>query len=77
MKRFMLTVALSGVLTASAFAGEIPTCGVVATTSHPAIASTPAPGDMPTTGATSPAPENTQGPDILEMVILVIITWPR
>jgi hypothetical protein len=40
MKRFMLTVALTCVLSVSALAGEMPTCG----------AATTAPGEMPTVG---------------------------
>ena len=77
MKRFMLTVALTGVLSVSALAGEMPTCGVVAPASDPAVAITTAPGEMPTTGSTESAPGNTQGPTLLETVMLVIITWPR
>jgi hypothetical protein len=54
MKRFMLTVALTCVLSVSALAGEMPTMGI-----------------------TSPAPGNTQGPTLLQTVILAIITLPR
>lgn len=35
MKRFMLTVALTCVLSISALAGEMPTCGIVVTTTDP------------------------------------------
>jgi len=75
MKRFMLAVALTCVLSVSAIAGEMPTMGVVAPTPNPAVAL--APGEMPTTGAASTAPGEIQGPGLLATVILAIITWPR
>ncbi len=77
MKRFTLTIALTCVLSVSALAGEMPTMGVVTPTPNPAVASTPDPGDMPTTGNPLTAPGEIQGPGLLETVILVIITWPR
>ncbi len=49
MKRFVMTVALTCVLSSSALAGEVPTVGVTAP--PPAETSIPtAPGDIPTVG---------------------------
>ena len=73
MKRFMLAIALTCVLSVSAIAGEMPTMGVAAPTPTPAVAT--APGEMPTTGAT--APGEIQGPGLLATIVLAIITWPR
>jgi hypothetical protein len=72
MKRFMLTIALTCVLSVSALAGEMPTMGLVAPTPDPVV-TTKAPGEMPTTG--TPAPGEIQGPALLESVILAIIAW--
>ena len=44
MKRFLATIALACVLSASASAGEVPTSGVAS----------PQPGEVPTSGVTSP-----------------------
>lgn len=71
MKRFMLAVALTCVLSVSVIAGEMPTMGIAAPSPTPAV--TTAPGEMPTTGA----PGEIQGPGFLATVILAIITWPR
>lgn len=75
MKRFMLTVALTCVLSVVAIAGEMPTMGAAAPTPTPAVAL--APGDMPTTSAAPTAPEEIQGPGLLATIILAIITLPR
>ncbi len=75
MKRFMLAIALTCVLSVSAIAGEMPTMGVVAPTPNPVVA--PAPGEVPINGAASTAPGEIQGPGLLAAVILAIITWPR
>jgi hypothetical protein len=63
MKRFMLAIAFTCVLSVAALAGETPT-------GPPGETQTP-PGEMQ-----SP-PGETQGPSILETVLLTIITWPR
>lgn len=76
MKRFMLAIALTCVLSVSAIAGEMPTMGVVAPTADPLVAA-PAPGEMPTTGAASTEPEEIQELGLLVTVVLAIITWPR
>lgn len=46
MKRFFLALAMAGILSSSALAGTIDTCG--------APAPAPAPGDMDTAGAPAP-----------------------
>jgi len=77
MKRFMLTVALTCVLSVSALAGEMPTCGVVAPSPTPATATTTDPGEMPTAGAASSQQGDVQGPTtLLATIIIAIITWP-
>ena len=76
MKRFMLTVALACVLSVSALAGEMPTCGVVAPSPTPATATTTDPGEMPTVGAASSQQGDVQGPTLLTTIIIAIITWP-
>lgn len=80
MKRFMLAVATTCILSVSALAGEMPTMGVVAPTPDPVVATT-TPGDMPTTGTAPSAPldfADTQNPStLLTTIILAIITWPR
>ena len=75
MKRFMLAVALTCVLSVSAIAGEMPTMGAVAPTPNPIVTTTP--GDMPTTGVASTAPGEIQFPGLMATAILAIITWPR
>ena len=75
MKRFMLTVALTCVLSVSALAGEMPTVPVATTT--PAPATTTAPGEMPTVPGPLPATGQTQGAGILATIILTIISLPR
>ena len=82
MKRFALAIALACVLSASALAGDIATPGAPS----PGEILTP-PGDTQTPpGQTETPPGNTQGPGIagstqgpslLETVILTIITLPR
>ena len=81
MKRFMLTVALTYVLSVSALAGEMPTCGVVAPSPTPATATTTEPGEMPTAGAAGASSQqgDIQGPTsstLLTTIIIAIITWP-
>src|SRR5215510_3765261 len=82
MKRFMLTVALTCILSVSALAGEMPTCGVVAPSPTPATATTTDPGEIPTAGTASSHSldfADTQHPSpttLLTTVIVAIITWP-
>lgn len=73
MKRFMLTVALTCILSVSALAGEMPTCGVAATSPPPAVTTDPGETDIPP-GETSPGV--IQGPGLLTTIIITIITWP-
>ena len=79
MKRFMLTVALTYVLSVSALAGEMPTCGVVAPSPTP-TATTTDPGEMSTAGAAAASSQqgDIQGPtsSLLTTIIIAIITWP-
>ncbi|HJU91306.1 MAG TPA: hypothetical protein VJ656_00105 [Pyrinomonadaceae bacterium] len=72
MKRFMLTVALTCILSVSSLAGEMPGCGVASTTPPPAVAAADGPGEAPT----APPADRLADPGILEMLILAIITWP-
>jgi ribose/xylose/arabinose/galactoside ABC-type transport system permease subunit len=51
MKRFLITLALMCVLSGSALAGHIDTCGAPAPTG---AAQTTSPGDVPSVGSTSP-----------------------
>jgi hypothetical protein len=51
MKRFLATLALTCVLSGSAFAGTIPTCGL--TSEEPTTEATE-PGHIPTSDSTSP-----------------------
>ena len=60
MKRLLLTIAFTCVLSVSALAGE--------TQTPPGETSTPP-------GPTNTAPGETQGPTLLETLILTIITW--
>lgn len=52
MKRFLLTIALVSLLSASALAGDLPTSG----------GPSPSPGDLPTSGNPSPAAMVTASP---------------
>jgi hypothetical protein len=60
MKRLMLTIAFTCVLSVSALAGE--------TSTPPGETQTPP-------GQSTPAPGETQGPNLMETLILTIITW--
>ena len=61
MKRFALAIALACVLSGSALAGDIATPGIAS----------------PVPGETHSPPGETQGPGLLETLILAIITLPR
>ena len=50
MKRFLMTIALTCVLSASALAGDMPTCGVMSPSPSGTTASATSPGEMPTVG---------------------------
>jgi hypothetical protein len=67
MKRFLMTIVLTCLLSVSALAGEVPTVGV---------ASPPpsAPGDGHTPGAPAPAPGDVPSVGIFETVVLTIIS---
>jgi hypothetical protein len=52
MKRFLITVALTCILSMSALAGEIPTVGVASP--PPSGTSATAPGEIPTSSAARP-----------------------
>lgn len=74
MKRFTLAVALTCVLSVSAFGGEMPTCSHAAPTptEETVVTATTAPGEMPTVGA----PKQEEEPGILDILLLTIIIWP-
>jgi hypothetical protein len=60
MKRFLVTLTLTCVLSGSALAGTIPTCGAPSPAPDPnGIASQP--GDIPTVGSTTPGDMPTVG----------------
>ena len=65
MKKFLMTIALTSVLSVSALAGDMPTVGA------PAPAGTPSTGEMPTVGA--PAPEGTPLPGDMPGVGLSVL----
>ena len=50
MKRFVMAITLSGALSASTLAGEIPTVGVTAPPPPPPPSSSNAPGEIPSVG---------------------------
>lgn len=60
MKRFLMTIALTCVLSASALAGDMPTCGVTSTQPGGAtqITDETLPGNIPTDGAVEPTMAN-------------------
>ena len=64
MKRFVLAIALTGLLSVTALAGEIPINGA------------PAPGDIPTNGAPAPAPPapTTTSSTSSTLLVTVILT---
>jgi opacity protein-like surface antigen len=66
MKRFLATIALACVLSASASAGEVPTSGVPS----------PQPGEVPTSGVTSPQSGELLPDDTAVLVILLIGLLP-
>jgi hypothetical protein len=63
MKRFLASVALAFVLSASVSAGEVPTSG----------AASPQPGEVPTSGVTSPQPGDLIPTTSAVSVILTLI----
>ena len=63
MKRFLATIALACVLSASASAGEVPTSGVAS----------PQPGEVPTSGITSPQTGDSLSTASVVSVILTIV----
>jgi hypothetical protein len=67
MKRFLATIALACVLSASASAGEVPTSGVTS----------PQPGEVPTSGVTSPQTGDLihNGP-VVSMILTIIGLLP-
>ena len=69
MKRLMLAIAFTCVLSFSALAGE--------TQGPPGETNTP-PGETSTPpGESNSPPGETQGPSILASVLFTVITWPR
>lgn len=71
MKRFMLTVAFTCFLSVSVLAGEMPTCGILSTSSTPVGGTTPQTGEaLDTSTACGDMSE------LLTTVVLEIITWP-
>jgi hypothetical protein len=54
MKRFLVALTLTCILSVSAMAGDIPTIGAPAPAPTPNGMTAEAPGDMPTCGSTSP-----------------------
>ena len=70
MKRFMLTVVLTLVLSVSVLAGEIPTCGIVSLPPAPVV------GTTTQSGATDTSTESGEIAELLATVVLEIITWP-
>lgn len=71
MKRFMLTVALTSILSVSVLAGEAPTCGIVSP--PPPVTGTTAVTDD---GSTDTLLASGDTSDLLTAIVLEIITWP-
>ncbi|MBC8029210.1 MAG: hypothetical protein H7Z16_03790 [Pyrinomonadaceae bacterium] len=61
MKRFLIAITLTCVLSVSALAGDIPTCGA------PAL-----PGDIPTCGAPATASNGTQSSPVVTVILAII-----
>ena len=72
MKRFMLTVALTSILSVSVLAGESPTCGLMSPPPPP-VTGTTATGDDGSTDSLSASGDMS---DLLTAIVLEIITWP-
>lgn len=72
MKRFMLTVALTCLLSVSVLAGESPTCGITSTPPPPTVAAMTATGDGDADSTTIFGDLS----DLLAAVVLEITTWP-
>lgn len=64
MKRFVMTMALTCLLSVSAFGGQIPTVGDAPPP--------PAPGQIPTVGSNSPTPGDV--PSVDATIILIIVS---
>ena len=63
MKRLVMTIALTCVLSGSVLAGDMPTCGLTA--DEPITTEPASPGDVPFTGVTSPGEMPTGGLSVL------------
>ena len=61
MKRFLVALTLTCILSVSAMAGDIPTIGAQAPAPTPNGMTAEAPGDIPTIGSTSPGDMPTVG----------------
>jgi len=72
MKRLMLTVVLTCLLSVSVLAGESPTCGIVSIPPTTVVCTTPQSDD----DATGTSTESGELSGLLTAVILEIITWP-
>ncbi|HEV7681317.1 MAG TPA: hypothetical protein VGO68_04295 [Pyrinomonadaceae bacterium] len=63
MKRFLASIALAFVLSASVSAGEVPTSGVTS----------PQPGEVPTSGVASPQPGDLLPDGLIVFTMLTVI----
>ena len=68
MRRFLITIALTCVLSGSALAGEMPTCGLQSSGEIPSTG-LQSPGHVPSTDSTSPGTIPTCGVSILLTLI--------
>lgn len=71
MKRLTMTLALTCVLSFSALAGEMPTCGI--TSEEPTTTETAAPGNVPTDGLAEQ--ESTNSALTVLLNILSLLAW--
>ena len=69
MKRYLITIALTGVLAVTTFAGEIPTGGFTAPPPPPATQTTP--GEVPSVGIAQEMSEAAL--DLVELVLSAIV----
>jgi hypothetical protein len=72
MKRFVLAIALTGLISMTVLAGEVPINGVAAT--PPPASTTVLAGEVPTNGVGATPPPTTTSSTLLTNVVLTIIT---
>ena len=80
MKRFLMTVTLTCLLSVSAFAGNIPTVDFAppAPGNIPTVGDAPpVPGNIPTVDVAAPAPGEVPTVGVAATIVLTVIGWLR